>query len=236
VGYSVALNSHTPEIDIDLGLYTSGLGLELLLNRRSEGYRIEEVEGFGSNTADLRGSPFNGFTITQGGAKLTYVFNYRRFSFPAAYSHTRNQRINAGSFIIGATYHQKIFRFDHTKLPEELHNNMHETFKFNELRYMNISVNGCYSYNWVFAKDFVANISATASVGYKGNEMNTQFRQNINFDLQARAAVVYNNQRYFAGVSFLAHSFFYNSNTMRLEQDNCTLKVYAGFNFLRRKK
>ena len=236
VGYSVALNSHTPEIDIDLGLYTSGLGLELLLNRRSEGYRIEEVEGFGSNASDLRGSPFNGFTITQGGAKLTYVFNYRRFSFPAAYSHTRNQRINAGSFIIGATYHQKIFRFDHTKLPEELHNNMHETFKFNELRYMNISVNGCYSYNWVFAKDFVANISATASVGYKGNEMNTQFRQNINFDLQARAAVVYNNQRYFAGASFLAHSFFYNSNTMRLEQDNCTLKVYAGFNFLRRKK
>ena len=235
IGYSADLSNNAPDIDIDLGLYTSGIGLDLLLHKHTEGFRIEEIKGFDNNYTNLHDSDFNGFSITQGGAKLFYVFNYKRFSFPAVYSHTRNQRISAGSFIIGATYHQKILSFDHTQLHNDLQKSIHETFKFKELRYMNISIDACYSYNWVFAKDFVANISLTPSVGYKGTENNTKFRQNINFDLQARAALVYNNGRYFAGTSFLAHTFFYNNGTLNIGQENCTVKAYVGFNFLRRK-
>lgn len=235
IGYSADLSNSAPDIDIDLEMYTSGIGLDLFLHKHADGFRIKEIEGFDSSPATLHDSDFKGFSVTQGGAKLFYVFNYKKFSFPAVYSHTRIQRISAGSFIIGATYQQKILDFDHTQLHNDLQKSIHDTFKFDELRYLNISINACYSYNWVFAKDFVANISLTPSVGYKGTDNNTRFSQNINFDLQARAAVVYNNGRYFAGTSFLAHTFFYNNESLKIEQENCTVKVYVGFNFLRRK-
>lgn len=235
IGYSINLSKSKPDIYIDLGLYTSGLGLDLLLHKRSEGLYISKSIGISSPKAPYN-EYFRGFSITQGGARLFYIFNYKRFSFPAAYSHSTNQRINAGSFIIGATYHQKIFNFDYTRLDDNTQQDIETTFKFKEARYMNISINTGYSYNLVFAKDFVANISLFPAIGYKGTDNNSKFIQNINFDVQTRLAVVYNNQRYFAGLSCLSYTYFYNNSDLRIIQGTSTLKVYVGYNFWRRKK
>lgn len=235
LGYSIGLDNYKPEINFDLGLYSAGLGLELLLHKRNEGYQISNIKGLNKNQTANYIDKLTNFKIAQGGARLFYVFNYKKFSFPAVYRHSTIQRINAGSFIIGATYHQKIFELDYTNFDYAIQEEMGDGFKFKEARYMNITINTGYSYNWVFAKDFVANFSFMPSVGYKGSEKNSKFIQNINFDAQARMTVVYNNQRYFAGISFLAHAYSYNNNSLRIIQEVNTLKVYIGYNFLRRK-
>ena len=236
VGYNVNLNDHNPEIDFDLGLYTSGLGLELLLNKRTEGFHIKSIDGVEENIQRGRNEKyFNGINITQGSARLFYVFNYKRFSYPAAYAHKRPQRISAGSFVIGATYHQRMFDFDYTKLDYNVQRELGDKFKFDQMKYMNININTGYSYNWVFAKNFVANISFIPAVGYKVNDNSKRFIQNINCDIQARMAVVYNNGLYFAGADFLSHTHFYNNNNIDIIQGVNRFRLYVGYNFWKKK-
>lgn len=233
VGYNINLNDHNPEIDFDLGLYTSGLGLELLYQKRSEGYHIKTEEKIQRRKNDKY---FNGISITQGYARLFYVFNYKRFSFPSAYAHKRPQRISAGSFLIGATYQQRKFDIDYTKLDYSIQTEFCNIFKFNQMKYMNISINTGYSYNWVFAKNFVANISFIPAIGYKISDNSKNIIQNINCDIQARMAIVYNNGRYFAGADFLSHTYFYNNNNIDIIQGINRLRLYVGYNFWRKKQ
>ena len=47
------------------------------------------------------------------GLNLYYIFNNRRFSYPAAFSQSTNQRRSAGSFIIGFSVSAHNLDFDH---------------------------------------------------------------------------------------------------------------------------
>ena len=58
------------------------------------------------------------------GLNLYYIFNNRRFSYPAAFSQSTNQRCNAGSFIAGFSVSTHNLNFDYTKLPEIIQETM----------------------------------------------------------------------------------------------------------------
>ena len=62
-----------------------------------------------------------------------------------------------------------------------------------------------------------------------------RFIQNINCDIQARMAVVYNNGLYFAGADFLSHTHFYNNNNIDIIQGVNRFRLYVGYNFWKKK-
>ncbi|MGL5636643.1 MAG: DUF4421 family protein, partial [Bacteroidales bacterium] len=62
------------------------------------------------------------------------------------------------------------------------------------------------------------------------------FFNRFNIDMLVRAGVVYNNGKYYIGSSFLGRSFGYNQKNFTLNNGYGTLQVYAGFNFLKKKK
>lgn len=242
VGYSFTLNKIQPEFDMELNLYCVRAGLEFFYRKRNDGFKVHSIKGFYENEMPLTNYSrnFDGLSISQFGANAFYIFNYKRFSFPAAFTHSTNQRRNAGSFILGVNFHEQKFMFDHTKVDSKIERLMVPELKFERVNYMDLSINFGYSYNLVFAKDFVANISVLPAVGYKNTSLKSisnskEFFTNINLDLVSRFAVVYNNSRYYVGASLVSNTYSYLKPSLLILNGFGYLKVYAGFNFWRRK-
>lgn len=242
-GYSFALNEVQPEFDMELNLYCSRAGIELFYRKRSDGFKIRGLKGFYENNLPLTdySRDIEGLSTSQLGANAFYVLNYKKFSFPAAYSQSTNQRVSAGSVILGVNFHEQQFMFDHTKIDPEISRLMLPELQFQKVDYMDFSINIGYSFNWVFAKNFLANISATPALGYKNTSLkfkinnSKEFISSINVDLVTRLALVYNNGRYYAGASLVSHTYSYTQSSLSILNGFGYLKVYAGFNFWRRK-
>lgn len=242
LGYSFDVSSNRPLSDFNFSFYTSAIGIDLFYRKRDNGYRIRRLNGFYENGKDELQSynhRFNGLTVEQNGANLYYIFNNDKFSYPAAYSQSTNQRISAGSFILGLSYNEQSFFFDTEKFDTPIREQLDEELKFENVKYKDFSINFGYSYNWVFAKDCVANISMTPAIGYKNTSLklhdSKEFLASINFDLITRAAIVYNNSKYYAGASLVSHSYSYIRNSLSILNGFGVVNVYFGVNFWRRK-
>lgn len=242
LGWSIDLTKNDAKKDINLSFYTAKLGIDLFYRRRDKGFKISNIDGTGTNGEPLKKyqSHFTGFSTLQKGFNLYYIFNHKRFSYPAAYSQTTTQRISAGSFILGISYNAQTFLFNHQALDEELQAGIHPELKFNEVHYRDYSINFGYSYNWVFSKNLLANISFTPAIGYKNSSLQLksgkEFLSSINFDLITRAAVVYNNRKFFVGASFVSHTYSYRKSSLSVINGFGSLNIYTGFYFWRNKK
>ena len=243
LGYSFDVSNNKPQNDLNFSFYTSAIGIDLFYRKRSEGYRIRRLNGFygpGNNELQEYRHNFNGLTVEQQGANLYYIFNNEKFSYPAAYSQSTNQRISAGSFILGLSYNEQSFFFDHTKFDTPIREQLDDELKFERVKYKDFSINFGYSYNWVFAKDCVANISMTPAIGYKNTSLklhnSKELLSSINFDLITRAAIVYNNSRYYAGASLVSHSYSYTKNSLSILNGFGVINVYFGVNFWRKSR
>ena len=242
LGYSFDVSGNKPQTDLNFSFYTAAVGIDLFYRKQSEGYKIRRLNGFYQNeNKELTdyNHHFDGLTVTQNGLNLYYIFNNKKFSYRAAYSQKTNQRISAGSFILGLSYNEQSFLFDHSRFDAPIREQLDNELKFKDVRYKDFSINFGYSYNWVFKKDFLANISLTPAVGYKNTSLNLksskEFLSSINFDLISRAAVVYNNSRYYIGASLVSHTYSYNKSTFSIINGFGVLRVYFGVNFWRRK-
>ena len=139
---------------------------------------------------------------------LYYIFNNRKFSYPAAFSQSTNQRRNAGSFIAGFSISKHNLEFDYAELPAFILEAMNPAMKVNNIKYTNANISFGYAYNWVFARNCLACLSLTPAIAYKASDVDAETHEgktwygNFNLDFLIRAGVVYNNGKYFVGTSF----------------------------------
>lgn len=241
-GWSFDLTRNDAKKDLNFSFYTSKVGIDLFYRRRDKGFNIYKMSGFNSNGSPIKNydRDFDGFSTQQKGINLYYIFNNKRFSYPAAYSQTTNQRISAGSFILGISYNKQSFSFDSNKFNEQYQTATLPELCFDKVEYKDFSINFGYSYNWVFAKNCLANISMTPGIGYKNSSLQLksgkELLSSINFDVVTRAAVVYNNRRFYIGASLVSHTYSYRKSNLSVVNGFGTINVYTGFNFWRNKK
>ena len=241
LGWSFDIDRNSAKNDWNFSFYTSKVGIDLFYRERSEGFRIRALDGFldkSGNIIDKYNTYFDGISVEQKGVNLYYIFNNKYFSYPAAYSQTTNQRISSGSFLLGFNYSEQSFRLDPSYLDIHIQQGLAADLKFNRIRYKELSINFGYSYNWVFAKDFLANLSLTPAIGYKDTkfrfENGKEFINNINFDFISRAALVYNNTRYFVGLSVVSHTYSYRKTGLSIVNGFGTINVYTGINLFKK--
>ena len=228
--------------EFDLSLYSSKLGVDIFYRRTGNNYKIHKIRGFYDEIPSDYSEDFSGLKVDIKGLNLYYIFNNRRFSYPAAFSQSTNQRRNAGSFIAGFSVSTHNLDFDYTKLPDIIRETMNPGMKVDHIKYTNISLNFGYAYNWVFARNCLACLSLNPAVAYKTSRINKaegekdDWYRNFNIDFILRAGVVYNNSKYFVGTSFVGRTYDYYRNNFSLNNGFGTLQVYAGFNFCLKKE
>ena len=228
--------------EFDLSLYSSKLGVDIFYRRTGNNYKIHKIRGFYDEIPSNYSENFNGLKVDIKGLNLYYIFNNRKFSYPAAFSQSTNQRRNAGTFIAGFSISKHNLDFDYLQLPEYIQERMNPGIKVNKIKYTNANISFGYAYNWVFARNCLACISLTPAIAYKASDVDAethegkQWYSKFNLDFLLRAGVVYNNGKYFVGSSFVGKNYNYHRNNFSLDNGFGTLQIYAGFNFNLRKE
>lgn len=241
LGWAFNINDDNAKVDFNFNFYTAKIGVDIFYRKRDKGFKIKDLSGFtDSNGNEIRAyiNDFNGISVKQEGVNVYYIFNNKRFSYPAAYSQSTNQRISCGTFILGFNYSKQSFDIDTNEFDEKIQNSISSDLKFNKIEYKDYSINFGYSYNWVFAKNFLANISLTPAIGYKNTSFKfnngRDFIKNINFDLITRVGIVYNNSRYFIGASHISHTYSYRKTNLSIVNGFGTINIYMGINLFKK--
>lgn len=247
---------NTKKTEIDFSLYTSKVGLDIFYRKTGNDFRVRNLNDLFDNDNPRPyglSDDFSGLDIQTRGLNVYYIFNHRHFSYPAAFSQSTMQRRSCGSFKIGLSYSHHKIAFDHTLFAPAIQNVLDDAILFNHVKYDDYNVSFGYSYNWVFKPDFLLNFSFAPALAYthtyydmddeieSDDEMQIEQKtskfsfDNLNIDFVGRMGLVYNNSKYFAGMSLVVHSFDYRRDRFSLNNSFGSLNFYVGFYFKRKK-
>ena len=174
-----------------------------------------------------------------------YVFNYRHFSYPAAFSLSTIQLRSAGSWLLGARYDDQALHFDAERTASLFKSlspkaELNEALRIDKINYRQLAVSLGYAYNWVPRKGWLLSGSAAPALGYKyqrGETFSTQSLwrsiENFSFDSIFRFGIVRTNGRYYAGLSTVSYLYDYGYANFKLRNSIHYIKLYVGFNFSR---
>lgn len=243
--------------EFELSLYSSMLGCDLIYRRTGDDFRIHKVKGFGQAAEAVEGHDCNGIRLNVTGINVYYVFNHKRFSYPAAFAQSTVQRKSCGTWKMGVSVTRHSMKFDYNELPPQLSENpetpLSKSFMFNTIKYMDYSLSTGYAYNWVFKKNWLFCISVAPAIGYKRTSGNSTWLEyldeeenkeqsrlfnmnNFNFNCTARAGLVWNNTKNFGGLSVILHNYNYNHRLLSINNTFGTINLYMGLNFHKRKQ
>ena len=237
--------------EYDLSLYSSMLGIDIYYRRTGNDYKIRQLYlGETINTDPIKGAGFDGLTSSIKGFNIYYIFNHRRFSYPAAFSQSTIQRRSAGSPLLGIGYTRHTLEVDWKELNNLVANRLggsvavDSTLMFDKIKYTDISVSGGYAYNWVFAHNWLLASSLSVALAYKqssGDVTHKRFSisdfkfNNINIDGIGRFGLVWNNSKWYAGMSMILHAYNYRRSNFSTNNFFGSVNLYVGFNFGKRK-
>ncbi len=243
---NLSFGSNSKKQEIEFSVYSSKIGVDLFYRRTGSDYKIRSVYmGNGAETGALDGKPFDGVNVGVTGVNLYYIFNHKRFSYPAAFAQSTCQKRSCGSWMAGVGYTHNSISLDYEKLKNVVAENTvpgtalpDSGFNFSGVEFQNVNVSCGYAYNWVFAKNWLACASGSVALAYKHSKGEAEggglygFKlDNVNVDGIGRFAVVYNNTRWYAGASAILHTNNYRKDRFATSNVYGSINVYMGYNF-----
>lgn len=248
---NIGLFNNKKKLQFDLSIYSSKIGVDIFYRRTGDDYKLRSVNlGNGIKTDELEGSAFDGVIAGITGIDAYYIFNHKRFSYPAAFSQSTLQKVSCGSFIAGAGYTRNSLSFDFSKLQATIDKiygagevKVDSGLMFPKVKYHDISISAGYAYNFVLPHNWLLGISGQAALAYKKSSGNSngdgqrgfQF-DNINIDGIGRFGLVYNNMRWYTGTSLIVHTNNYRKARFTTSNFFGSFNIYLGYNFGLRKK
>lgn len=168
-------------------------------------------------------------------ASAYYIFNHRKFSYPAALYQNYYQLRSAGSWLAGLSVQAgSIKTTDELKARSPLAPEVHLTFA-------NVSIGGGYGYNLVLGKrsQWLLHFSALPSfVVYKHNRLTVNGEEMkdhglcFNMLFNERVAVVYHfTPRFNAGASLIMSNSIYNNDNIKINQNKWLARAFFGVRF-----
>ncbi|MEH0155194.1 DUF4421 family protein [Limibacter armeniacum] len=167
---------------------------------------------------------FKGIATDVGGIDFNYFFNNKSYSNAAAYHdvHLFKQIKSAGSLIAGASFTRHDLSFDFSEEQGlQLPQNLDKTY---ETYCLNIG----YGYNYIFAKNWLANMSMIPAVGVQIDNSHDKQQEYITLRNKGRMAVINNKPGYFWGVKCQNITNWFFSDNYTVANTLFTFKVLYG--------
>ncbi len=254
LGYTIDLRnihffSGARKLEIDGSIYSSRFGADIFYRRSVDDYKIRNAYfGEGVNTESLKGIDFDGLNVSITGVNFYYIFNHKRFSYPAAFAQSTCQKISCGTWMVGMGYLKNDIEFDYKRMEALAKERLGQYVKldsslmFNRIKYTDINASVGYAYNWVFARNWLLCGSISMALAYKtslGETERTSDSQkdesfdfgNFNIDGIGRFGIVWNNTKWYAGASAIVRAYNYHKSRFAANNIFGDLSIYVGLNF-----
>lgn len=184
-------------------------------------------EDFWGEKADL---PHDMLTMKTLNINAYYAFNYRRFSYPAAFSQSYIQQRSAGSFMIGASYQGQSVR---TRAIAEIGNSNAR------LSVGNFALGAGYGYNLVLPNRWLLHLSAMPTFicyshnrFYLNDERQTMHNRFPEVIVTGRGAFVHSFDNYFVGLSMVyTFSNIGDEDRLAIRNSKWRTRAFVGLRF-----
>lgn len=218
-------------------IHTARLFAEIFTYSSGKTARITHLSDFDFKDRD---KSFSGLNSNLFGVQAFYIFNNRRFSWPAAFGENAVQRKSCGSFTLGFQYNKQKITLNEKELPPYLVNEIDSTLIFRRVDYNDYSLSIGYAYNCVLGRNLLLAISLQPSLGYRrsnieGSNFTHNILNNLSTDLTTRASFFWNNTKLFSGLILELHTYSYRQDDLGLTNTYGTLKFVFGFNCWRKR-
>ena len=228
IGLSISVNpaklkgaSHTTEFNFNY--YANRYGVEVSYQTS------KDYAGWFTSNGERREFPAGLLESKILNVSAYYAFNYRKFSYPAAFTQSYIQRRSAGSWMLALSCLSGVL--DGGGIPEL------GSFK---LTMGNIGIGGGYGYNWVISRHWMVHASAlpTIVVGSFNHLTIGGVKERVSYSfpeliLTERVAVLYQfHKNHFASLTFVAYNTIHGTTKkLRLSHNKWRLRITYGFRF-----
>jgi hypothetical protein len=255
------LNDGNKRREWDVSLYTLPIGIDIYYRKNGDNYLLQSVNLHNiEDTKAIENKTFNGIESSVTGADLYYIFNHKKFSYPAAFNQSTQQKISCGSALAGIGFTRHSLSIDwqmlnylfKRTLNQSLFGNFDEEPLSEKVTYTDLSVSGGYGYNWVFAENWLLASSVSLALSRKQSVADSErgfkalgttishlrdFKfSDITLDAVGRFGIVWNNGRMFAGASAIVHSYNYSKSNFYTNNIFGSFNAYFGINLGLKKK
>ncbi|MBQ5896161.1 MAG: DUF4421 family protein [Bacteroidaceae bacterium] len=170
-------------------------------------------------------------------ANMYYVFNNKKFSYPAALTQSYIQKRNCGSVIAGLSVYYNSLETTPTELSLTTNNIIPAIDIMQHSQYYSLNFNVGYAYNWVLNRQWMIHCTALPSFSfinelkYKLQDCTQHKRNSFNFAGIARLGVLWNYKRYYAGFTALTYVFETKYNSMSMIDMHTKAQIAFGVRF-----
>lgn len=163
-----------------------------------------------------------------------HIFNHQKFSFRSGFNQADKQIKSAGSPILLLSASRFSINADSVLIPDNVAEDFGNLSSMVGGRFITISVLPGYAYNLVF-RDLFVNLNATGGVGLQHQKLDLENDSRAKYAIEPkfnfRAALGYDNERFFAGASFLLQRSTINMDGMRINNIAGNYKFFVGYRF-----
>lgn len=204
---------------------------DLYYNENSGGTYLRRFANY--NNGHIIHHEFPGLTFHNFGVDGYYFFNSWKYSQGAAYSFSKIQRKSAGSLILGFDISRHDIKINFATLPQD----MLEYIEGEELKYRflfnDYSLLIGYGYNWVFAKNFLFNITALPAVGFKHSygASSSGSKDTWSLGIKGRFSFTYNLHDFFAGAQGKMEGHWFRGSDFNFFNSVENWAIIAGVRF-----
>ena len=166
-----------------------------------------------------------------------YVFNGKKFSLPAVFNSTWEQKRSAGSFLVQAT-----FDTGRLKIGDDIDPDNTYSTELNKVNINSFSIGAGYGYNLVVGKHWLFHLTAQPSImlwhNYKmrytegGKEETKKMPSGLNVFAVGRLGAIYSWDKYFIGTTAVVQTSKAGKDSeFSLESTNWQGRVFFGLKF-----
>jgi hypothetical protein len=219
----------TQRVDVQTNIFTRSLAIDCYY-QSYKGFYIENPEDYIQGWDPEMPYPQRPDIISRSiGGSCLYAFRHKKYSARAAYIQTDLQKKSAGSFLLGGFFSLFEVNGDSSFIPAEIVAECNPDLTFNDLKVRGIGVAGGYSHTFVMWKRLYFSLTVVPGVAIQSydviypNDIEKKHGSFVAGRFAARAALVYNTERLYAGITAVDDNF--SGNTGKEEQNSLSYQV-----------
>lgn len=176
---------------------------------------------------------FTGLSREAYGLYGYYFINNKRYAQAAAYCFSKFQKKSAGSLILGFHLSHQNVGMDFAKLDTAMQTFLPDTTRNYHFRYRDYSLLVGYGYNWVFRPNWLFNVTAMPSIGYRHSfPSSIEGRKDmLSASIRLKLALVRNRKNFFYGAHFVMDGHWYISHRYSFFNSVEDVTLTAGIRF-----
>ncbi|MGD1960028.1 MAG: DUF4421 family protein [Fulvivirga sp.] len=230
----LVIYGETDAFDFQANLYMKRWGADINFQRYSGFYLDKPAD---HDDGWQRGNPFpqrDDLTLNNLQFNAFYIFNNDKFSYRSAYNQADIQLRNSGSFLLGFSVSTFRFSGDSTLIPAQTQTELPTDLHVSNGRFTALGILPGYTRNFIH-KQFYLNLSLSAGPAHLWSRYATESNEtndlNIQPILNIRAALGYNSDTFFGGISFVNQKISYEIDELDVNAAVGNVKLFVGYRF-----